>query len=1040
MVAAFCSTLMLAQNTVTGTVTSSDDGKPISFANVQVKGSMTGVYTDDNGKYSIDVPAGGTLIFSSMGFVDQEIAVGGKAVINVVLQPDAIALDETIVVAYGTAKKGTYTGAAAVVKADAIKDVPTTSFENALNGKVAGMQITQSSGQAGSSSSIRIRGIGSMNASNEPLYVVDGVPVISGSQGQMGDYIYTSNNVMSTLNPSDIENITILKDAAASALYGSRAANGVIVITTKRGKMGKPTINFKATVGFTPSFATPNLEIASPEQQVELLYEIFWNADKAAGESDETASANALGQLNKKFNQHGYRFTADDNTAKSLKILGMTDGIENREGKYYDWENEVFRTAVYQSYDLSVSGGSESTSYYSSFSYTKDQGRTVINDFNRMAGRLNLNQKVGKHVEFATTVNVAKNRQEGFNDTRNLSTNYFLQTRNLLWPLYWPTDYKTGEPWTPRYGSYAYNPVYYNNEWENSSSTMKVSVNEALTLHILPGLDVKSIFSYDNTQVKDHLYYSARHFSGSNDNGSVTEMSTKISKWVSSTTINYTKDFGKHNIGILAGFEAERNNTDYHRSKGTNLPNSELHTVSTAGTLDASGYSWGSTMASILSRAEYNYDQRYFASASYRRDGSSRLGPDARWGNFWSIAASWKINNENFLKDVRWISNLRLRGSYGVNGTLPSSNYGWRGLVSYSNKYMQQAGGGLSNIADANLSWEKNYTYNLAVEFGFFDQRLYGTVEYFNRDSKDLLQDVQISRVTGFEETLQNVGEVNNKGVEIELGGDIIRSKEWVWDMSLTASFIKSKVTKLYGGQGITWYDPTGGDDRVQFRYEEGYSMLAPYGLEWAGVEKETGKNLWFLNNDKEPDLMVDGRPATYSWTKASEVILGDMNPKVYGGLNTSVSWKGITLGLNFIYKIGGKIYNAADKDVNEDGYYWERIISKDAYDNRWTPTHTNSKYPQRIGTDPKDALQVSSRHLHPADFLRLKTITLSYNLPKSIIDKVRLSNARVYFTGSNLLTWSAYKVFDPEVSPYGTRGWELPFGKTYTFGVEFSF
>lgn len=349
MVAAFCSTLMLAQNTVTGTVTSSDDGKPISFANVQVKGSMTGVYTDDNGKYSIDVPAGGTLIFSSMGFVDQEIAVGGKAVINVVLQPDAIALDETIVVAYGTAKKGTYTGAAAVVKADAIKDVPTTSFENALNGKVAGMQIASNSGQAGSSSSIRIRGIGSMNASNEPLYVIDGVPVISGSQGQMGDYIYTSNNVMSTLNPSDIENITILKDAAASALYGSRAANGVIVITTKRGKMGKPTINFKATVGFTPSFATPNLEAASPEQQVEMYYEMFWNADKSAGESDETASATALGQLNKRFNKHGYRFTADDNTVNSLKILGMTDGIENREGKYYDWEKDVFRTAVYQS-------------------------------------------------------------------------------------------------------------------------------------------------------------------------------------------------------------------------------------------------------------------------------------------------------------------------------------------------------------------------------------------------------------------------------------------------------------------------------------------------------------------------------------------------------------------------------------------------------------------------------------------------------------------------------------------------------------------
>lgn len=1025
-----------AQTRVTGTVTSSDDGSPVPYATILIKGVRgAGANTDLDGKYTLtNVPADAVLVFSYIGYRTQEVPVGGRNVVNVILAPDALALDEVMVVAYGTATKGTFTGAASVVKSEAIRDVPTLSFENAMNGKVAGMQITTTSGQAGSTSSIRVRGVGSMNASNEPLYVVDGVPVVSGNVTQMG--IYTSNNVMSTINPSDIESITVLKDAAASALYGSRAANGVIMITTKRGKLGKTSVNFKASVGITPSFATDNFEVATPEQQVEAYYENFWNADVYyRGKTNDIASANALKQLNNRFNKHGYIFTAPDNTVNSLTISG------DRAGKFYNWDEVMFRTAVYQSYDLSVSGATDASNYYTSLSYTKDLGRSIINDFDRITGRVNLTQKVGKSIEFTTNINIARSNKTGFNDTRATGSNYFLQSRNLLWPLYWPTDYKTGADWTARYGSYAYNPIYYNNEWENNSRTLRISANESVTVKILPELILKSIFSYDNTQTLDHLYFSKLHFSGSSVGGSVAEMSTNMNKWVSSTTLNFNKEFAKrHNVGVLVGWEVEENKSEYVRATGTNLPSGALHTVATAGKLDASAYYWGNTMVSMLSRAEYNYDNKYYFSASYRRDGSSRLSPSARWGNFWSVAGSWRIDKEKFMQGVDLISSLRLRGSYGVNGTLPSSNYGWRSLATYGDKYMEQPGSAVSTIADANLSWETSYTSNLALEFGLFDQRLSGSVEVFNRDSKNLLQDVPISRVTGFGSTLKNVGEINNKGIEIELNGDIVKTESLNWSAGLTASYIKSTVTKLYGGQNIIWYDPTGGDSRAKFIYQEGQSTLALYGREWAGVEDETGKNLWFLNNDQTPDLMVDGRPATYNYTKASEKIIGDVHPKLFGGLNTSVEWKGISLSLNFTYKIGGYTYDAVGRDVTDDGYYWERIISKDQYDNRWTPENKTAKYPMRIAIDLEDVNQRSTRHMHKADYLRLKGMTLAYNLPKNIVSKIKLANARVYFNGTNLFTMAAYDVYDPEVNEYGTRGWEIPLGKTYTFGIDFTF
>ncbi len=1033
----FMSTVGFAQQKiVTGTVTD-ENSVPLPGVNVIIEGTSQGTNTDFDGQYSLEVAEGQNLIFSSVGFKDQKVAVGSGSTLDVVME-EGTALDEVFVVAYGTATKESYTGSASVVQSQDIQDLPVASFQDALVGKAPGVNITKGSGQAGSTTSIQIRGIGSMNASTQPLYVVDGIPVTSGSTGQLSGEILVTNNIMNTLNPDDIASISILKDAAASALYGSRAANGVVVITTKKGKIGKPRITIKSSVGFSPSWATDNYEPASTQENVNYLYRVFHDYNTSNGANDADASADAINRLNGKFNKHGYYFeTNGTGVGEDVIIKGMTDGIVNREGKYFDWEDAYFRTAVNQTNDISVSGGDENTNYYSSFSYSKDEGRVKINENERVSGRINLDQKIGKHIEFTSKVNVARTKLSGFNDSRNISSNYYEQTRNLLWGLYWPTDYKTGEPWTQRFGSLAQNNIYYDGEWENSSRTLRVNAIEGLKVNILPELSVRTLFSYDNIETKDHLYYSRLHYNGQGL-GTVDEMSTNTKNLVSSTTLNYDKDFDLHHVSFLAGYETEKNKTDYIRASGKDLPSSNLHTVATAGDTDANAYYWGNTMVSYLSRLEYNYNDKYFISGSFRRDGSSKLGPDSRWGNFWSVGASWNISKEAFLENVDAISNLSLRASYGVNGTLPPSNYGWRSLTGYGSKYMETAGGALSNVADESLSWETNYATDVALEFGLFENRLYGTIEYFNRDSKDLLQSVPISRVTGFGSTLKNIGSINNKGIEVSLGGDIISTRDITWSASVNASLINSKVKKLSEGSDIIWSSDV--DGFGQLIYREGESTLSFYGYEYAGVDPENGKSRYYVNDPDDPqagDFQLNGRGATYDFNDANYTIIGDATPDVYGGLSTQLHYKGVSLGLNFIYKIGGKLYDGAEKDVADDGYYWERIRAQYEYDNMWTEENPNGSLPKVRGTDLTDAIQYSGRHIYDASFLRLKNIRLGYDLPSNIVNHIGLENVRLYAIGTNLLTFSKYKNADPEVNQFGVRGWETPFMKNYTFGIE---
>jgi len=1008
---------LAAQTRVSGVVLSAEDGSPVSGAFVTVTGNQS-VYatTDANGKFVLNsVPAGAkTLDISVLGMEPKTATIAPDMIVE--LQADKELLDEVMVVAYGTAKKGTYTGAATMIKQEKIKDVPTASFQNALMGKVAGLQINNTTGQVGSFGQVRVRGTGSINASNEPLYVIDGVPVINENVTQLS---CVSNDVMSTLNPSDIESITVLKDAAASSLYGSRAANGVIVIQTKRGKSGKPVITFKANLGISPAWATENWTPASYTEQKELMYEMRYNQYLKNGKTAEYAATEAQKIV--------------DNTLTAL---------EDPRGEF-NWEKALFRNAVYQNYDINVSGATDKTSYYTSVSYSDEEGRSMNNDFSRLSGRANITQKIGKIFEASTNMAVTYSEKSGFNDTDNGTLNYFQMSRNRLFPCYYPYD-EDGKLKKIRWNNTPYNILWYDDYWSNSSKTLKVSAIESLQANIIPEiLSAKTTFSYDNYNIRDYSWYGPTHFYRSSKGGQVDSYVTNKTTLVSSSTLNYTQMFGDHSISALVGFEAESNHTDYTRATGTNLPNDIVRTVAAAGTLDANAYTWGNTMVSVLSKAEYSYASRYFLSGSFRRDGSSKLGPSTRWGNFWSVSGSWKISNEEFMKNVSWVNDLRLRASYGTNGTLPSSNYAWIPTYSYDNTYKGSAGGYIDGTANENLTWETSYTWNLAVESALFNNRLHATAEFFTRDSKGLILPVQTSRVTGFTTVLQNVGQIRNRGVELSLDGDIIRTHDWTWNLGATVSMVKGTVMKLYNGEDIIWYDPTGGDDNSKFIYREGESTYAFYGNEWAGVESATGKAMWYINpKDGEKytaDAEVNGRPVTYSRNKSNEVIMGCAEPKAYGGINSSLSWKNLSLDLGFTYSLGGQTYDALEVYCADDGLYRVYMQTKYYYDNRWTPEHTDAVYPIRV-YDAVTAKGYQSRKLHPGDYLRLKNASLSYTLPKGALSKANISNMRVFATGTNVFTWSAFGLYDPERNIYGTTSWAIPQCKTYTVGVELTF
>lgn len=974
---------------ITGTVTEDANGQPMPGVTVQLKGVAQGTATDINGTYSIQVPNAETVLeFSFIGYAPQEITVGNQTTINISLAESMQAIDDVIVVAYGTARKVSFTGSATAVRSDAIEKVPVTSFEKALAGKISGVTVSETSGQPGSGSEIRIRGRGSFSASNSPLYVIDGVPMITGSLDEGG-------NIMSTLNPGDIANITVLKDAAAASLYGSRAANGVILITTKTGRSGDTKYNIKSSLGFS-DFAVDNYKAASGDDFVMLMRESLENYYGVGAPEVQD--------------------NMDDN--KWYKP----------EGGYTDWYDLLFRQGVSSNTEISASGGNDKTTFYVSANILDQQGLALNSDFLRYSGRVNLTQKVSDKLSFGVNIMTALTDQDVNNNGSSYNNPFYNVNRNT-----WPTETPYDENGDLKYE--LDNAGYYNLLREYPLMEVNAKLFRSMSTGFLEyspieSITLKSTNSYDWVNGDYYNYYSPLSRSGEDVGGEVYNRNQQRMRASTSNLVTFDNTFaGLHHVNVIAAFEAERYGTTYVSASGEGLPNESLGVLSvTAVPVGVSGYTTGSTMVSYLSRANYDYDNKYFISTSIRRDGSSRLGINERWANFWSVSGAWRLTQENFMSSLSFINDLKVRASYGTSGTLPGGRYDHLALYSYTGSYDGLGAAVEDQIASPNLTWEKNKNFNIGMEFGILD-RINGSVEYFYRNTSDLLMNLNLAPSIGAGSTMVNIGEMENKGLEIELRTDNIIAGDFKWSSTFMFSRIRNKILKLNNGEDI-----------ITSRYirREGLPYHTFYLPVWAGVDPADGTPMFYVVDDEgniTDEVVHDGLD-----DKAQPAAVGSPEPDFYGSIGNDLSYKGFNLSFRFNYAVGGKIwYNSGYKSWN-DGRSPKYVVQEAQVD-RWQNPGDIAANPQRIWNGNNNSDVYSTRFLLDNDYLRLKDITLSYTLPKSLVSKANMSNATVYIEGRNLLTFATQDIVDPEhggVSGYAY--FEIPQVKTITFGINIGF
>ena len=1004
-----CIHIQAQQLEIKGIVTSSDDQLPLIGATVSVKGATErGVVTDVDGSYILNVePTDNILVISYVGMKTTEVRVPKNGILNVALSSESLNLDEVVVTGYGNFSKSSFTGSANTLRADMLKNVPVLSVEQKLQGMTTGVNITSGSGQPGANQSIRIRGMGSFNASNEPLFVIDGVPVTSGNMGAGtgADAAYMNNaktNIMSTLNPADIENITVIKDAAAASLYGSRAANGVILITTKKGGVGRTKVALRVSGGFSGA-AVDFRPTLNGDQRREMIYEGLYNSAIDKGLESPSAYAEAN--------------------------IDMYAGIP--EQGYTDWRNELLRTAHNQNYEVSASGGNERTTFYSSLGFNRQEGLVENSSLDRYSARLNVTQKVGSRGEIGGNMMFTQMNQE-MNEERGSNINPFLCVAVSATPSM-PVRDASGN----YIGSYAgtnVNPLRdIRTDYNRSRMTRMFSTGYA-SVDIVKGLKLKETLSYDYTVQKDSRYLNPLSGAGpkSGSDAQTSKGFTEYGKLLSSTSINFTRTFAaRHHLDVLAAYELESYQSDKAMGEKAKLPSDVLLEPDNAALLKSFASSTQAyRMISYLSRLNYDYDDRYYIAGSYRRDGSSRLAPESRWGDFWSVSSMWHLSNESFMKAVKPVLNdVKIRASYGVNGNQPGAFYGYMGLYSYGQNYMGAAGSYESAQANPGLKWEKNYNLNLGLDLSFIN-RIFVTLEYYNRDTKDLLYNRPISATTGFLNYLANIGQLNNKGVEFELRTINFATPDFNWTSVLNLTHNRNKIVTLDG-------DMKQSIEGSWFIHKVGLPYNSFYVKEFAGVDSQTGKALYYLNTQDEQGNY--NREKTDDASKAEAIPYKSADPKIAGGFTNILSYKWFDLGLTFTYSLGGYSFDKTGTLIETDGSK-EKSYNLPAYAlDRWQSPGDITDVPRFVleqGAGPQN----SSRYIHSTDHIRLKNLTLGFTLPGQWTQKALIENARIYFSGTNLLTWAKWKQYDPEVPVNGEVFCEAPAMRTFNFGVEITF
>ncbi|MBP3670135.1 MAG: TonB-dependent receptor [Bacteroides sp.] len=1017
--AVLCTQLLYAQDkTVTGVVVSSEDGSPMIGVAVMDKVSMNGVITDFDGKFSITVPTKSKVLqFSYVGFKTKEQAISGKTM-KVEMTPDVVNLEEVMVVAYGTGKKSSFTGSATVVKKESLEKVKVSNVTQALQGQSSGVQVINNSGEPGADASIMIRGIGSMNASSSPLYVVDGTAY---------------NGYINAINPNDIESMTVLKDASATALYGSRAANGVIMITTKKGASEKGQINFRSTWGFT-SLAVDLPRALTPQEFTELAWTGIMNGYLDQGYSATDAAQMATQQLPGELKINPWSMN------NPVGVDGKLD--PNAKLKFSgDWRDALLKSRLRQEYTMDFSGKSQKSDYFISAGYLNDKGVFSTQEYERFSVRGSMNYDVKKWMKVGLNANLSHSKRIM---SAGSDVVWFLRTMPSIYPIYvWDEatqGYKTDSngDYVLDYGdnrmSWAgWNPLadakYNPSPWYHDDASLRTYFE----IKFLPELTWRTNISLDYYLYHSDGYVNSEYgFAAGYGGEAYKDMQRGISYTINNL-LTYNKTFGDHTINALLGQEAYARDTKALSASKRGFPFNGLTEINSASEMNSMG-SWKDEyrLLSYFSRLEYDYANRYYVSASYRTDGSSRFHPDSRWGNFWSLGASWRISNEKFMEPYsEWLDNLKLKASYGAVGNDNLGTlYAYQGLYATGMNNYNQAGVMISRLPNKTLKWETNLQFNVGLDFAMFN-KFSGTIEYFKRKSKDLLFTMPMAPSTGFGGIDRNIGDVENYGIEFTLNYVPFSSKDFTWTIDLNGTSYKNKITKLPQEEMNAGY----------FKWREGESRFNFWGVEYAGVNPETGNDQYWMVVDKEDGTTERVKTEDYNAVSSDKhkKYLGDALPKLFGGLTNSFQFKGIDFSFMIYYSLGGKLY---------DGDYAQAMAYRQGYSlhpdmlDAWTPENKNAKLPRFSTTYGNYMGSYSSKFLYDNTFFRLRNITLGYTLPKSLTSKFLINSLRVFAQADNILTTgSAQKRgTDPEQSIDGIAGNRFPVTKSVSFGLQLNF
>lgn len=1025
--------MALAQTAVTGTVVSQEDGQPIIGATVRVVGASAGAVTDADGKFSISMPAGhNKLKVTYVGMVDQDVTVKGNSV-RVVLVPDQTNLDEVMVVAYGTAKKSAFTGSAAVVKSDDIAKISSSNAMSALSGKVSGVQINSATGAPGQESfSIRIRGISSINAGNDPLIIVDGAPY---------------NGDINNLNQNDIASMTVLKDAASAALYGARGANGVVIITTKNGREGTSSITVDAKWGANTRGVEFYNTVESPAGYYEAYYQSLKNYRTSLGDDAATAHRWALNNMFSGGYDLGYNvytvpegqdFIGPNGKLNPNATLGRVVNVNGTEYLLYpdSWRDAAYQTGVRQEYNVTATGSNDKGSFYGSAGYLKNEGISIGSDYARFTGRLKADYQLRSWLKLSGNFNYAHYKANSLADDGGSTVGNVFMVKNMapIYPLYirdaagnilqdsktglamydWGDGTVTGLTRPTMTGS---NPIFANYFDKNQNEGNSLDATGTAEIRFLE--DFK--FTSANTVMLDEtrFTYTNNPYYGqfAANNGSVQKAHVRTWAYNYQQLLNWHHLFDKHDVEVMLGHEYYRTRYYYLTASKNNLFsvfNDELAGAVNTGSMNS--YTTDYNVEGWFGRVQYNYDNKYFGSLSYRRDASSRFHPDHRWGNFWSLGGAWIISKEKWF-NAPWVDELKFKASYGEQGNDNIGSY------LYTDTYsIVPSGDGAgvkpsSTKGNETITWEKNGNFNTGFEFSFFRGRLAGSIEYFYRRTSDMLAFFALPASSGWSGYYDNVGNMQNMGAEVELDGTLIRTKDFEWGLNLNFTAYKNEITSIADKNKTQTVEGSEGYASGSYFYGEGESLYTFYMPKYAGVD-ENGKSMFYKDKLDENGNII-GRETTTTPGEATYYLCGTALPWAYGGFGTRFSYKGFDLAVDFNYQLGGQIYDsdyAGMMGITSSGR--GSAIHADLL-NSWTEENPNTNIPKLI-IDDTSTTTTSDRFLIGASYLSLQNLNFGYTFPTKMTSKVGIGKLRVYLTATNLWLWSKRQGLDPRQSITG--------------------